>query len=454
RLLAPEEFGVAALATAFSAFPQLFGDLGLGTYLIQAREADQDLFRRLFGVNLLVSLGLATLQCGLAFAAAAYYGDARVTGVLLVSSLGHPGHALWSLHEKWLRRGLRFRSVAATQLVFTTIAVGGCVAMAATGFSYWSLVWPPVLAHLLIAPVYWAVSKEAPLPRFLFPAGSRPRGLVSFGAYTTGNGLLGYLANNADYLLIGRMLDAQALGYYTFAYTKAFTFSKKVLATASEVALPVYAAAAQERERLERGFYKGLSLMLLVNVPLAGLLAALAPALIPLVFGERWSPAVLPFQILCAHVAVNALTSPIDSVSYAIGRPDINFKIVAGMVPVLVVAYAVGAKAGGIVGVAVAVGAVKSSASVAKSLWVFRALGWHWFRFAGLGAASLLSSLIAALAANLAASRSEALPPVLGFCLAGSAFLMVYLAGMATLRSDILREAARLLTGTASQPRQ
>ncbi|MFZ5984799.1 MAG: oligosaccharide flippase family protein [Acidobacteriota bacterium] len=447
RLLAPEEFGVAALAAAFSAFPQLFGDLGLGTYLIQAREADGDLFRRLFSIGLVLSVVLAALQCALAFTAAAYYGDQRVTGVLLVSSLGHPGHALWSLHEKWLRRALRFRAAAVLSVVFNLLAVGGCVAMAAMGFSYWSLVWPPVLAHFAIAPAYWVVSRQAPLPRFGFAPGERPRDLVSFSAFSTGNSLLGYVANNADYLLIGRMLDAEALGFYTFAYTKAFTFSKKVLATAGELALPVYAAAAQERERLERGFYKGLSLMLLVNVPLAGLLAALAPVLIPLVFGERWLPSVLPFQILCVHAAVNALTSPIDSVSYAIGRPDINFKIVSGMVAVLVAAYAVGAKAGGIVGVAVAVAAVKSAASIAKSLWVFRALGWNWFRFASLGGVSLAISLAAACAAGTVTFRIVDLPPVPALLFGGTAFLFVYLVGMAMMQRDVLRGAWKLAVG-------
>lgn len=427
RLLAPEEFGVAALAVAFAAFPQLFGDLGLGTYLIQARDVSADLFRRLFGLNLLVALGLTALQAGLAFAAAEYYGDQRVTGVLLVSALGHPSHALWSLHEKWLRRKLRFRAVAIIQLVFVFLSAAGCVAMAALGFSYWSLVWPPVLAHLLIAPAYWGVSKLPLFPRFSFAGTERPKGLLSFGAFTTGNAFLGYLANNADYLLIGRMLDAQALGLYTFAYTKAFTFSKKVLATAAAVALPVYSAAAGDWERLQRGFFKGLSLMLLFNVPLAALLASLAPVLLPLVFGERWLPAVLPFQILCIHVAVNALTSPSSSVTYAIGRPDIDFKVVAGMVPILVAAYAVGAETAGIVGVAAAVAVVKSLTSFAKVFWIFKLLRWKWKTFFRYTFASFSTVAFAAVCGGSVLHITTAFSSALRLFLAATAFLVGFM---------------------------
>ncbi|MEP0775913.1 MAG: lipopolysaccharide biosynthesis protein [Acidobacteriota bacterium] len=445
RLLVPEEFGVASLAAAFSAFPQVFGDLGLGTYLIQARHADRLLFRTLFGLQLTVGVGLAVFQCALGLVAGAFYGDSRVTTVLLVSSLGHPVHALGSLHEKWLRRNLHFRIVALVQGLSAILVAGGCVAMAALGYSYWSLVLPPIFASLIIAPLYWTFSKEAPVPRLLVPRGERLGNLLSFSTFTTGNSLLSYLANNADYLLVGRLLDAEALGFYTFAYTKAFTFSKKVLSTATDVALPLYAAAAGELRRLERGFTKGIAVMFLVNVPFSGLVAAFAPSLVPLVFGAQWGPSILPLQILCVSAAVNAITSPVDSVSYAIGRPDINCKVALCMVPILIVAYWVGATWAGILGVATAVATVKSGASLIKSYWVFRALRWNWLSF-GLRAISAIGSafgaaVVARTVATVATGNESLSAIILGFLL----YSILYLATMAIVCPEHIRNGFFLL---------
>lgn len=320
--------------------------------------------------------------------------------------------------------------------------------MAALGFSYWSLVWPPIAARILIAPAYWTISRLSPVPRLLDMGRELPAGLLSFSAFTTGNAVLNYIANNADYLLIGRMLDAHALGLYTFAYTKAFTFSKKVLATAAEVALPVYSAAADERERLERGFYKGLSLMLLLNVPLAGLMAALAPVLIPWLFGAQWLPAVLPFQILCFHVAVNALTSPTGSVTYAIGRPDIDFKVVALMVPFLVLAYAAGAQIAGIVGVAAAVSLVKSIASVAKVFWVFKILGWRWRTFFRHAVSSFAVAAIASVVAGLLLYKTAALSPYFRLIIAGAVFAFTFGTVSLLIQFSVVRQGVEILFPT------
>lgn len=400
RLLVPEEFGVAALATAFSALPQALGDLGLGTYVIQASEVPKSLLRRILGLGYLVGVALAAVQISLAPLAAAFYGDSRVSGVLMVLAIGFPVQALWKIHENVLRRELRFAASAGLNMLQVALSAAGSVVMAAAGYSYWSLVWPPVLSSLFIAPAYWYFSRLSPWPSLCRGAAELPKGLLSFSGFTSGNALIGYIVNNADYLLVGRLLQAEALGLYTFAYTKAYALSKRVLAGASAVALPVYAAAKEDAERLRRGFYKGLTIMLTINVPLAIFAAGAAPELIPLLFGERWLTAVVPFQILSLHVAVNAVTSPVDSATYAIGRPDIAFKVAMLMVPILLAGYYIGAQTAGIVGVAIAVTTVKSFASLVKVSVVLRILGWKQKEFLKNVLPTFFIALVAAAASR------------------------------------------------------
>lgn len=439
RLLVPDEFGVAAMGAAFAGLPQAVGDLGLGAYLIQADRSDRALIARVYRLNLAVSLWLALALAGLGFLAPLFYGDDRVRGVVWVSAMGFPLRALWAVHEKILRKQLNFQKLAVLQSLEAILLAVLAVLLGTLGFSYWSLVIPGPLGHLLIAPFYWRASALPP-----FPGSSerhdRTKGLMSFGAYSTGNSLLTYIVNNADYLLIGRLLDAASLGLYTFAYTKSFMFSKSLLTMASDVALPVMSAAKQQKERLKRGVQQSLILMALANLPVSVFLAVSAPVLIPWVFGIRWEGAILPFQILLVHVAVNAMASPIGSVAYAIGRPDLNFRVVAPMVPVLLVAYYVGVRLGGIVGVAVAISVVKSAASLLKLRLVLHSLGWKVGEVAGRAMVLVLVCVLAGLPAWAVRLLTGRFPPL--FCLA--AVLAVFAGGYLTLALLAARQSLAL----------
>lgn len=54
RILVPEDYGTIALVTVFTAILQVFVDSGLGTALIQKKEADDLDFSSVFYFNLVV----------------------------------------------------------------------------------------------------------------------------------------------------------------------------------------------------------------------------------------------------------------------------------------------------------------------------------------------------------------------------------------------------------------
>ena len=54
RLLTPEDYGVIALVTVFTSILQVFVDSGLGTALVQKKNADEVDFSSVFYFNVLV----------------------------------------------------------------------------------------------------------------------------------------------------------------------------------------------------------------------------------------------------------------------------------------------------------------------------------------------------------------------------------------------------------------
>ena len=83
---------------------------------------------------------------------------------------------------------------------------------------------------------------------------------------------------------------------------------------------------------------KANSAIALLAWPLMAGAVALAGDLIPVVFGAQWLPAVVPFQVLCGLMAVQAVAATANTVLMAHGRADLLLR--ASIASALVIAAA------------------------------------------------------------------------------------------------------------------
>ena len=88
-------------------------------------------------------------------------------------------------------------------------ATTGC-AMAALGFGVWSLIVQPLVSSLAGTTMAFIASRWRPGLEF---SAASLHGVIRFGGGILGSALLNYSHRNADNFLIGRYLDAAALGY-------------------------------------------------------------------------------------------------------------------------------------------------------------------------------------------------------------------------------------------------
>lgn len=397
RLLVPEDFGVAAAAAAFSGAFQVLGDLGLGAYLIQSRTFGNSHFKQLFTLNMIMSCLLGGGIFLLGPVAAVLFGDPRVCNVVRVLAFLAPARALSSMHEKVLRRRLHFRItavLAGLRLLLTCLAQVG---MAVLGYGYWSLVVPQVLVVALFAPLYWMAADCGPRLEWPQIRDLAATGALKYGVSATGNAILVFFLNNGDYFVTGKLLGSEALGLYTFSFTKANKFGNLILSSVQEVTLPGFSAVNEDWPRLWRGFKKSVITTTLLSMPVSMYLLGIAPVMIPMVFGESWEKAIKPFQLLCVFASINALTSPIDSVAYAVGKPQIVMRVHAWLVPCLLLACGIGARVEGVLGVAVAVVAVRGLGSIVRAFRVASLLSPKPFSLAR----SLLPSVLSSAGAGL-----------------------------------------------------
>jgi PST family polysaccharide transporter len=127
------------------------------------------------------------------------------------------------------------------------------------------------------------------------------------------------VAQQGDYLVVGRFLGATQLGYYGRAYNLMSAPAAGIGTVLDAVLFPVMARVQNESQRLAAAYRRGIALITLVVLPPSALLVLLAPEVVHVVLGPRWSPMIVPFQILGAGMLFRTASKLGDSLTRATG---------------------------------------------------------------------------------------------------------------------------------------
>ena len=109
RILAPEDYGTIALVTVFTTILQVFVDCGLGTALIQKKDADDLDFSSVFFFNFAVCLILYLCMFISAPFIAEFYNDASLTPVVRVISLTIVISGVKGIQQAYVSRHMMFK---------------------------------------------------------------------------------------------------------------------------------------------------------------------------------------------------------------------------------------------------------------------------------------------------------------------------------------------------------
>ena len=95
RLLTPEDFGIQGMVIVVTGFVSLIKDGGLGLATVQRETITHDQTSTLFWINGALGLILAAVLIGVAPILATFYGEPRLNGVAMVSSVAFILNGLW-----------------------------------------------------------------------------------------------------------------------------------------------------------------------------------------------------------------------------------------------------------------------------------------------------------------------------------------------------------------------
>lgn len=296
RILAPADFGVIAGATIFIQFAQLLVEIGIGATIVQLPGLTRDDLRTAGTLVVINAVGYFLLAQAFAPLAGAFLGIEGVTEVIRVLALIFLLQAFSVVPGNLLVRRLEVRRVMIANFAARVIGTGGVgIALAWAGWGYWALV-AATLVEIAINAVWLTVVVRPPMRPLLTRAGAKR--LLRRGTGFSISRVLNFLAVRADNALVGRTMDAAALGYYSRAYNLMSVPADLYARIAERLIFPAMAQVQDDLPRLRRAFLRGLELTAVVGLPMSALLALLAPEVIAFILGPRWAAVIAPFAVL------------------------------------------------------------------------------------------------------------------------------------------------------------
>jgi O-antigen/teichoic acid export membrane protein len=443
RLLAPADFGVFAVVAFWMSLLVLLGDLGLGASLVQ-QGADPTpvelgtawVLQQLLWVPILVVVWVLAPIIG-----------ALLPGLgpdfawqLRIASLPLALAGLRAVPGAMLVRELRFGALASIEVVQHVVFYVVAVVLATRGAGAWSFVLALVTqatVGCILANVAWRR-----FAGFRFDLQTARRELAFGFSYQVSG--LALLSTGAVIPLFGWLGGGvAAIGQLQFANRvgQLAAFFDEII---GRISFPAFSRMQHEPARLGRMVHDSILVATLGVAAMQGWFIAVAPSVIPQVFGEQWSPAVGALQLMCLSTLVLLPVRFLRSMIFGTGRAREGLRLSLLMAATLYAAFpffvvAMGLAGGGLAFVvAAAVGLLTHARAVRGQMPPFLAA------YARL-------SVIAGVAGVAAWVAWQSIPGLVGLIASAVLFLAIYGGLVWFLARDVLLRATQLLIGRRLQ---
>jgi O-antigen/teichoic acid export membrane protein len=155
-------------------------------------------------------------------------------------------------------------------------------------------------------------------PRFSL---ARTRELARFSSWLLANNLLYYAQRRSYAFVIGKILDAASLGLYSLAREVSALATSELAVPIRRALLPGLSALADDPSAMRRAFLDGLSMIVMLTLPVTVGIALVADPLVRVAMGQKWVEAIPVMQILAVSGIARACSANSDAHLLALKLP-------------------------------------------------------------------------------------------------------------------------------------
>ncbi len=327
RLLAPSDFGLVALGTAFAQSIEAFSVLGVEDVVVRAHEPDRALYNTAFTINALRGLVTAVALAVVSAPMADFFGDSRLQPILLALAAATLIAGFENIGVVDFRRSFAFNKEFKLQILPRIAGIVLTVGSAVVLRSYWALVIGIVSTRTLRTVLGYSMHPFR--PRVTLQAW---RSMIGFSVWTWFISLAGLLRDRAPSFVVARVVGAVQLGFLTVADEIGSLPSSELLEPLCRACFSSFAAARNHATSAAETYARVVSMTALITLP-AGLgISIVADPLVRVALGPEWLPAILPIQILAAGGSLSVIRYVSSTLFSAHAILETLFRLTAWMV--------------------------------------------------------------------------------------------------------------------------
>lgn len=355
RMFTTEDYGLMSIIYTTFEFASVFTLRGgIGAKIIQADEKDvKAIADTSYWLNWILCGSIFAIQCIAAFPIAQFYGKPQLALPLCAAALTYLMLPLFLVNTALIERENRLKITALCNVISSLVINSITIVLALLGAGIWAIVGAMLLGNPVWILITWRNHSWRSPKIFNI---EHWREIISFGGSLLGIELLNRIKGNIDYLLVGKFLGVEALGIYYFAFNAGLGISFNVMNSFSSAIFPYLCEARGDLNEIKKRFFSSVKKTATIVVPLIILQVSLAPLYVPLVFGNKWIPAIPVLILICLSALPLPLAFAIQHLLNAVGKTRLNlyWAFSQTVIFTIFVLFAVAVK-GGILGVAVSV---------------------------------------------------------------------------------------------------
>ncbi|CEA15292.1 lipopolysaccharide biosynthesis protein wzxC [Fermentimonas caenicola] len=323
RLLMPEMFGLIAMLTVFISIGQSLMDAGMTSSLIRSKNPDQLDYSTVFLTNLMISVSVYIITYLSAPYIAQFYSQEILKDILRIYALTFVIHSFVAVHIAKMTKEMNFKTQMILQIPSTIVGAIVGVTMAYLGYGVWSLVWLHIAQSIVYTLQIWIFVPWR--PSFVFNK-RRFKYHFNFGYKLTLSGLLDTVYNDAYRIVIGKFFTPAAVGFFNQAETMRLFPVQQISSVMGKVTYPLFSNINGDAQ-LKNAYKSTMKLILFAVIPIMLILIVVAKEGFLLLFGEKWLPSVLYFQILATASIIRPISSYNLNILKVKGRSDLFLKV-------------------------------------------------------------------------------------------------------------------------------
>lgn len=324
RILTPSDFGTVSLIMVFTTILQVFVDSGLGTALIQKKDADDLDFSSVFYFNFAICL---ILYLGMFIASpfiAKFYKDISLTPIIRVISLTIVMSGVKGIQQSYVSRNMLFKKFFFATLGGTLFSAVLGIGMAYAGFGVWSIVAQQLSNTAIDTLILWITVDWRPKRMFSW---QRLKSLLSYGWKLLVSSLLDTIYNNLRNLIIGKIYTSSDLAYYNQGDKFPKVIVMNINASIDSVLLPSMSGEQENKDRVKSMTRRAIKTSTYIMAPLMMGLLFCAEPIVRLLLTDKWLPCVPYLRIFCfTYMFWPIHTANLNAIK-AMGRSDLFLKL-------------------------------------------------------------------------------------------------------------------------------